>query len=339
MRPPPYVLVTAARNEAAVIERTLASVVGQTLPPAAWAVVSDGSTDGTDDLVARVAARHSFVQLVRVERDGPPSFAAKVDAIRAGYRFVAAVHHEFVGNLDADIELPPRYYEDLLSRLAARPRLGIAGGAVLERVGGADRRRRASRRSVAGAVQLFRRSCWEAVGGYPAFEGGGEDAAVEVLARAHGFEVETVPGLEVVHHGRVLSGAGSVLRARAARGRANYRLGYHPVFQLASAAYRTTERPYVVGGLALLAGYAGAAWRRTPAVLPPELVLRLRREQLARLAVGRRSHSVAARAVSVTELGRRAEAGPQGEGDGFERRVDVELQHEAPGVGADRVGG
>src|SRR4030095_7056049 len=48
-----YVLITPARNEAAFIAKTLESVVAQTVLPKRWVVVSDGSTDGTDEIVTK----------------------------------------------------------------------------------------------------------------------------------------------------------------------------------------------------------------------------------------------------------------------------------------------
>ena len=62
---PGYVLITPARNEAQFIELTIKSVMAQTVLPLKWIIVSDGSTDGTDDIVRKYVADHPWVELVR----------------------------------------------------------------------------------------------------------------------------------------------------------------------------------------------------------------------------------------------------------------------------------
>ena len=161
--------------------------------------------------------------------------------------------------------------------------LGITGGKIVEVVGDRQRVQRSSTTtSVAGAIQFFRRPCWEAVGsGYLPLERGGEDAVAEVLARSAGFTVRCIDDLEVLHDGRVLGGRRTTLGARMARGSMNWRLGYHPLFQVAGAVARVGESPVVLGSFATLAGYGGAALRRTPRTPPPVVVERLRREQMS----------------------------------------------------------
>jgi len=279
-----YVLVTAARDEARVIERTIESVARQTRLPTTWVVVNDNSSDATEDILREQAARLPWLTVARSHRAGPRSFVSKAAAVRAAYEMASRTDHGFVAHLDADIELPPDYYERCLERLAAEPRLGITGGAVIEGVRGRLRRQRSSSGSVAGGVQVFRRACWSVIGdGYLPLEGGGEDAVAEVLARANGFAVAVVPELAVVHHGPVLGGAVSVLRARVARGRLHWQLGYRPLFQLASAIWRTGEQPLALGSLATVAGYGLAAVQGIPRTPPPAVVASLRAEQRARL--------------------------------------------------------
>ena len=286
---PGYVLVTPARNERANIGSTLDSVIGQTVPPRAWVVVSDGSTDGTDQLVADYARRHHFVHLLRRERHGSTDFAAKVHAFNAGYAHLQAVEDlefDFVGNLDADVSFEPDYFARVLDAFARQPDLGVAGGIVLERIGSEFVAQHISLNSVAGAVQMFRRQCFEAVSGFIPIPGGGEDATAQTLARMKGWTVATLPDLPVLHHGRVLGGARTVVQARFRRGVNNYIIGYHPLFQVASSLSRAVERPYVIGGLSALAGYCWAAARRPPRPVPADIVHFLRREQLQRLRPG-----------------------------------------------------
>lgn len=280
----PYVLITAARDAAASIDRTIASVALQTKPPAAWAVVSDGSADGTDEIVRRHLGQLSWLSLVRIDRSGPANFAAKARALKRAYAAVVDCPHWAVGNLDADVALPVDYFERCARALAEDETLGITGGKVVEVVNGRRRAQRSAARSVAGAVQFFRRTCWEAIGSaYLPLEGGGEDAVAEVLARSAGYTVRCLEGLEVLHDGPVVSGNRTILGARRARGVTNWRLGYHPLFQIAGAVSRVGEPPAVLGSLATLAGYGSSALRRTPHTPPPEVVDALRHEQMTRL--------------------------------------------------------
>jgi glycosyltransferase involved in cell wall biosynthesis len=280
----PYVLITAARDAGQSIERTIASVALQTRPPAAWAVVSDGSSDRTDEIVGRHLDQLSWLRLVRIDRSGSANFAAKARALERAYATVVDTPHGAVGNLDADVVVPPEYFERCTGALAEDGALGITGGRVVEVIGGRRRIQRSAATSVAGAVQCFRRPCWEAVGsGYLPLEGGGEDAVAEVLARSAGYTVRCLEDLEVLHDGPVVSGSRSTLGARRARGVTNWRLGYHPLFQIAGAVSRLNEPPALLGSVATLAGYGGAAIRRTPRTPPPEVVDRLRREQTTRL--------------------------------------------------------
>ena len=162
-----YVLVTAAYNEEAFIENPLRSVVSQTVPPLTWIIVSDGSTDHTDEIVQRYAERYRFIQLYRISEDHPRSSAAQANAINAGFALLKGLEYDFVGNLDADISLDPGYFAQLFEKFKQDPHLGLAGGYIHEENGRGFRSRKTnSLMSVPHAIQLFRRECLEAIEGY-----------------------------------------------------------------------------------------------------------------------------------------------------------------------------
>jgi biofilm PGA synthesis N-glycosyltransferase PgaC len=288
-----YLLVTAAYNEEEHIEQTLSSVIAQTIQPRCWVIVSDGSTDGTDAVVERYARDHPFIRYVRVEKSGEHCFAAKVRALDHGFAELAGEEHDFIGILDADVSFDAGYFEALLTRFAANPNLGICGGNIVQWVNGAVEERIKDMNTVAGAVQFFRRDCFEQTGGLPPLKFGGEDAAIETRARMNGWEVRTFPELQVIHYGFVGAKAGSRLRARFKWGRMNYSLGYHPLYQGARCAYRCTERPYILGSLAEAVGFCFQWIHEGKPEVDPEMVRFLRREQLAKLRPAlpsRRSH-------------------------------------------------
>ncbi len=278
-----YVLVTAAYNEAALIENAIRSVLSQTVPPAEWIVVSDGSDDGTDEIVGRAAGDAPFLRLVRIDAPHSRSFAAQVEAINTGVAALASRDYEFIGNLDADVSFGGDYFEKLLGRFDANPRLGLAGGTIRELDGGVLRAVRGERLgSVPHAVQMFRRACYQAAGPYRALRFGGPDTYAEVRARMAGWEVEAFPDLVVQHH-RFTSSAGGVLRGRLRQGAMDYSLGYDPLFEIFKCARRIGERPAVLGALARLAAFwwSYAAVRQREA--PREFVEFLRAEQRDRL--------------------------------------------------------
>jgi glycosyltransferase involved in cell wall biosynthesis len=287
-----YVLVTAAYNEERHIGDTLRSVASQSVLPQRWVIVSDGSTDRTDEIVLEWARHHPFIEFVRVDKTAQHSFAAKVIALRHGFARIADVEYDFIGVLDADVSFEPDYFLRLMEHFTNEPRLGIAGGNIEQNVDGVVVPRVKDFDSVAGAVQFLRRQCFEQTGGLPALRYGGEDAAMEITARMYGWQTRTFPELTVVHFGLVGAGAGGPLKARFKWGRANSDLGYHPLFQLARSVYRVKEQPYLLGSLAELLGFAvGKASNLQPAI-DDDVVRFLRREQLTklrRLAAARRS--------------------------------------------------
>ena len=286
-----YVLVTAARNEAAYIEKTIEAVLGQTRRPLRWVIVSDGSDDGTDEIVSAYASGHPEILFMRRESSGVRGVESKVEALRSACSHLPD-QYDYWGNLDADVTFEPDYFERLLERFRSEPRLGIAGGLVWEKVGGRFEPQLMSEGGVAGAVQLFRRECFEAVGGgYLPMPHGGEDAAAEIMARAAGWEVKTIRSLPVLHHRRVGGGTGRVLVSRFRQGRMDRSLGYHPLFEGAKCVFRTLERPYFLGSLFRAAGYLWAMLRREPILLPEEAAAYVRAEQLKRLW-GRGSENV-----------------------------------------------
>ena len=280
-----YVILTAARNEAEYIKLTLDSVVAQTAQPVRWLVVSDGSTDATDELVAACAAAHPCVRLLRArDADANRNFGSKARAINWAYEQLQGEAFDLVGILDADVSFGPDYYARLIPRFEADARLGIGGGVVLDNHGGTFVASRVSTDwSVRGPIQMFRRACFDAIGGYRELSYGGVDAVAEISARMHGWTVRTVPDLEVRHHRLTGTAAQGMFRALFRVGRQNYVNGYHPLFMLARCAHRLGDRPVVLNSLTMLSGYLWAAAVRTPRQVPGDLMQFLRREQLARL--------------------------------------------------------
>lgn len=279
-----YVLVTPARNEEAFIENTLSSVVAQTLRPKKWIIVNDGSIDKTAEIVLKYANQYDFIELVTVNGSRQRNFKSKVEAFNAGYAHLTKLEYGYLGNLDADVSFDSHYYEAVLNRFAKNPELGIAGGAICERYLGKFKQRPSnSVRSVAGAVQLFRRECFAAIGGYVPLEIGGEDWIVEIMARMRGWQVESFPDIKVFHYkSRTVIGK-QALRTYFLFGKLDFAVGCHPLFEVMKCLRRVIERPYLVGALCHLSGFLWASVYQEPRLVSPEIVKHLRQEQRQRL--------------------------------------------------------
>jgi len=280
---PSYVLVTPARNEAKFIDLTIKSVVAQTVRPLKWVIVSDGSTDGTDDTVHKYAVAHDWIELIRMPEHRNRDFAAKVTAFNAGLARMNQVDYDVIGSLDGDISFDPDYFSFLLGKLAENPKLGLVGTPFAEDGGATYDYRFASVEHVSGACQLFRRECFEAIGGYLPMKSGGIDTVAGLSARLKGWQTRTFPE-KVSNHHRIQGTAGrSGLAVIFNTGRKDYVLGVDPIWQFLRAAYRVAKPPYMIGGLTLFAGYVWPLLLRIPMTAPREIVAFRRRDQRTRL--------------------------------------------------------
>jgi glycosyltransferase involved in cell wall biosynthesis len=278
-----YVLVTAAYNEERFIGKTIQSIVEQTHVPKKWVIVSDGSTDRTDEIVRSYTRAHEFIQLHRISEEHPRNFAAQVNAINTGCRLLKDLDFDFIGNVDADVSFEPEYYERLLAKFGEDANLGLAGGYIHEEMNGVFRSRsHNSTDSVAHAVQLFRRACFEVVGGYLPLPYGGPDWAAEITARINGWRVRSFPELPVRHY-RPTSSAGGIVRSRYRQGLMDYSLGCLPMFEIVKCLHRIAAHPFVIGSLARLAAFGVSYIVRAPRSVTPEVVQYLREEQRQRL--------------------------------------------------------
>lgn len=278
-----YAIITAAYNEAASIEKTMESVIGQQVQPLKWVIVSDGSADGTDEIVKRYAAQHSFICYVRREKDQNRGFASKVAALAAGVRALNLEECDSIGHLDGDLSFAASYFRELLDRFRQDHALGIGGGYICEEHGGRFIPRQNNRvHSVAGAVQMFRKECYEAIGGLLPLVHGGEDWHAEVVARMNGWTVRSFPDLRVFHH-RPTGSAEGRLRAWYRQGLMDYSLGSHPFFEAAKMAPRLRARPLILGALVRFCAFGWAYCRHEDRIVSKEFVKFLRREQMGRL--------------------------------------------------------
>lgn len=258
-------LVTPARDEAVHLERTLEAVAAQTRPPDLWLIVDDGSSDATPAILERWAARLPFLRVLRApQRDGKAggdrlALAAEARAFNWALGCVEAGEFTHLGKLDADIELPPHYFERLLERFEAEPGLGIAGGGLLEQGRDGWYLTKVPAYHVRGALKLYSRECFEAIGGIE--ERLGWDTIDETYARMGGFSTRSLPDLDARHH-RPVATRGGTLRGRARHGQCAYILRYSAWWVALRSFKVACSRPFGISGLAFFYGYLRAAARR-----------------------------------------------------------------------------
>jgi hypothetical protein len=281
-----YALVTAAYNEGSLIESTIKSIVAQDHRPAKWVIVSDGSTDDTDAIVSHYQAEYDFIQLHRLTEDHPRNFAAQAIAINAGFARLNWMGCEFIGNLDADITMEPSYFARLLEKFRDDAKLGVAGGFLYEK--GSDGvfrcRPKTSVTSVAHAVQLFRRACFQDIGAaYLPLPFGGPDTYAETSARMKGWRVRSFQDLKASHH-RLTGSAGGLLRGCVRQGRMDYSLGTLPLFELFRVLGKADCAPIVIGALARLAGFVHSYCSGARPSVPEDFIAFSRKEQVGRIA-------------------------------------------------------
>jgi poly-beta-1,6-N-acetyl-D-glucosamine synthase len=279
------VVVTPAKNEAQYITTMIASMLKQSVRPAQWIIVDDGSTDGTSEIVEKAAKSVSWITVLTKNSDGERRVGlATVQALHLALQQTFVRDWDFLGVIDADVDLPPDYFVSLLSEFDRRPDLGIAAGQIYER--GRDGRlhpMHGSAQATAGAVKCWRRACFEQMGGV--IEEPGWDGIDQYQAAMHGWSTRTFDreGLRVLHLRPVGSSHKGVLHGRMRRGRSGYFMGSHPVWMLASAFFHICDPPSVIGSLFTLKGYFTCLWRRDPTINNPELIAFIRKKQLSLL--------------------------------------------------------
>jgi len=278
-----YVIITPAYNEEKNIEKTIRSVISQTALPEKWVIVSDGSTDRTDDIIKRYASQYDWIEFTRASHHGKRQFASKVNAFNVGYERVSAVNYEIIGNLDADISFENDYFEFLLSKFAEKPNLGVAGTPFYEESFKGYDYRYTDINHVSGACQLFRRECFEDIGGYLPVEGGGIDWIAVTTARMKGWQTRTFLEKHCIHHREIGTGNDRPLLARYTYGVKAYYLGGHPLWETLRGLYQMKHKPYIIGGLFFLMGYTFALFKKIERPVSDELVGFYRNEQMCRL--------------------------------------------------------
>lgn len=279
-----YVLITPARNEETLIEKTIRSVIEQTVLPSKWVIVNDGSTDSTANIVARYLAQYEWMELIDLPTHRDRSFAAKVYAFNAGFERVKNIEYDVVGNLDSDVSFDADYCDFLLSKFQEDASLGVAG-TIFREEGGYSSATDSfeGQNHVAGGCQLFRRRCFEEIGGYIPNRAGGIDWIAVTTARMMGWKTRSFREKSFFHHRSLGTAERGILASTFSYGEKDYYLGGHPIWEICRVCYRLTKKPYLTGSIALLLGYLSAFLRQIERPVSDQLMRFHRREQMLKL--------------------------------------------------------
>jgi biofilm PGA synthesis N-glycosyltransferase PgaC len=278
-----YVLITAARNEEAFIEKTIQSVLSQTILPKKWVIVSDGSTDRTDEIIQNYATGRDWVDFLRMPERKERHFAGKAYGFNTGYARMKTMNYDVIGNVDADISFERDYFEYLLDKFQKYPDLGVAGTHYVEGRFHSFRDSYIDMHHVNGQCQLFRRCCFEEIGGYLPIRAGGIDWIAVTTARMNGWKTYSFAERTFIHHRGMGTAGSNVLKARFHYGKKDYLFGGHPLWEVLRGVFQMTKRPYLVGGLCLLSGYFWSVLTRAERPISRELITFHRNEQMKRL--------------------------------------------------------
>ncbi len=283
MRTGRYVVITPVRNEEKHLQLTINSMTAQRVRPQEWIIVDDGSQDGTGSIALAAAREQPWISVVqRPDRGFRQAGKGVIDAFYDGYRSIRDSSWQLVVKFDGDLSFADDYFEQCLRRFDADPRLGIAGGTICNEVNGIleVESKIDPVFHVRGATKIYRRECWEQIGGL--IRTSGWDTVDEVKANMLGWTTRTFADLKLVHHRRAGEAYGrwsNLLK----NGRANYVAGYHPLFMFLKCCRRMLVKPYVVGGCGLWFGYLGGYLKRVPQVADKEFIKYFRRQQMNRV--------------------------------------------------------
>ncbi len=297
-----YCLITPCRDEAAYGRRTLDSVVRQTVPPARWVIVDDGSKDETPAILAEYAARYPFIRVIRrADRGDRKLGGGVIEAFDTGYATIDPSAFEYVCKLDLDLDLPPGYFAELMNRMERDPRIGTCSGKpYFVRPGVADTdvrfplinltnliSEKTGDENSVGMTKFYRVSCFRQIGGFVReLMWDGIDCH---RCRHLGWIAVSWddPELRFVHLRPMGTSHKNWWTGRVRHGFGQYFMGTTPIYMLASAVYRMSRPPVVLGGVAMLHGYFKSMLRRVPRYGDDDFRRFLRRYQWACLLKGK----------------------------------------------------
>ena len=283
------VIVAPVRDESQYLQGTIDSIVSQKLKPVEWILVDDGSTDNTFAIARKASEEYPWIRVVQRKDRGVRAVGpGVVNAFYFGYDQVQTIDYDYICKMDGDIEIGPDYFSTLVAYFEKDPYLGSASGKhFIEETDGLVEER-TSDEMVAGMVNFYRRDCFEAIGGF--VRQVHWDGIAYHQARIAGYRTRSIrnPKLNIIHKRQMGSSHKGIWHGRMRWGRGQYFMGTHPFYILPMGFYRMLEKPYIIGGLGIIAGYFKAMKENMPRFEERGFRASLHAWQFEKLKMGRR---------------------------------------------------
>jgi poly-beta-1,6-N-acetyl-D-glucosamine synthase len=256
-----YVIISPVRNEELLIEKTIRSVIAQTIRPTEWILVNDGSSDKTAEIIEGYQSQYSWIKLINVaDRGYYLPGKGVVETFYKGFNTLSVKDWEYVVKLDCDLEFDPDYFETIFTRFSENPKLGIASGCTYLPVNGRLIMEQAQEDHPVGASKVYKRECWNAFGGMIPVPGW--DLADHLAAQMHGWDTRCFHDLKIMHYRLTGSRRNGVWGPKFLQGRFEYRHGYNFFYTLLKSLYHLSSKPFVIGSIAKVSGYLYSAVTR-----------------------------------------------------------------------------
>ena len=273
-----YVIVSPVRNEEQYVEKTLNAVISQSILPAEWVLVNDGSSDKTADIIEPYTRKYPWIKLIHLNDRGYylPGEGV-VNTFYKGYEALQTTDWEFLVKLDCDLSFEQDYFETLLKRFNQDPHLGIASGCIYNVIGGKLIKEKSQEDHPFGASKMYRRECFEEIGGIKRIPGW--DLADLLAAQMKNWNTRCYFDVVVAHYKIGGIRRTGITKGKFLQGRFQYRFGYTFFYTLLKSFYHLTSRPYIISGLGLITGYIYAVIKKDDRYYDDDMIKFLRKRQ------------------------------------------------------------
>ncbi len=255
-----FVIISPVRNEEDFVEKTIESVINQTVIPDEWIIVNDGSTDLTQEIIEKYTRDNDWIKLINLKDRGfyYPGTGV-VNVIKQGFENISKNDWDFLVKLDCDITIEKAYFENIFKEFENNPKLGIASGAIhlVNGNGGRTIKEKSQYDHPWGASKIYRRKCYDQINGWKPIPGW--DLADILSAQMNGWETRCFDEYKIFHFRLTGGRREGLTKGRFLLGRFHYRYGYGPVYTFLKSVYRLTEKPIIIGGVSIFLGYIYAA--------------------------------------------------------------------------------